>query len=445
MPKNFQSDNKRWMAKVRIDRPRTGLDVLIYLGLMVSLLWGLECPAATNDLFLETTLPVRLGQADPPFVKRSRMAQINWQALGAGEVQASAEREKKSIRLNLFPDTSYTAWVRQTEITRNQETIWQGGLEGTPASEVTLVMKDWVLVGNVSFPGGRFQIRFLEDGIHCIREANPAAYPKERDPIPILTGGNLAESVPEKKELSAFAQKLFLPSILKPPVVDVMIAYTPAVLSAAGGISAVNALIALAVSETNTGYANSGVSQRINLVHTLDVSYSEAFFDWDSTLDRLQRTNDGFMDQVHPLRDAHLADLVVLLVNDGEFCGQGYLMETPSTLFTSWGFSLVNWECATGNYSLAHEMGHNMGSEHDRANAGGLGSYSYSFGYQAPDRSFRTIMAYDCPGGCPRINYWSNPDVIYIGRPTGVVFTSPVSADNRRSLNNTAPFVCNFR
>jgi peptidyl-Asp metalloendopeptidase len=445
MPYNSQGDNKRWNGKIRTVRPRRRLAVLIYLGLMASLFWGLDCPAAANDLFLETTLPVQLGQADPAFVKRSRVAQVNWQALGSGEVQTSAGRKKKSIRLNLFPDTAYTAWVRQTEITRNQEIIWQGGLEGTSGSEVTLVMKDRLLVGNVSFPGGRFQIRFLEDGIHRIREVDPSGYPKERDPIPILTGEDLAEPVPEKKELSVSFQKLFLPLILKPPVVDVMVGYTQAVRAAAGGTSAINALIALAVSETNTGFDNSGVAQRINLVHTLEASYSEAFFDWDSTLDRLQGTNDGFMDQVHPLRDAYRADLVVLLVNDGEFCGQGYLMETPAKSFASWAFSLVNWECATGNYSLAHEMGHNMGCEHDRDNAGGFGSYPYSFGYQAPDQSFRTIMAYDCLGGCPRINYWSNPEVFYNGRPTGVVFSSPFSADNRRSLNNTAPFVGNFR
>ena len=443
MQKDFQGNNGRWNVKVLT--PRMGLTVLIYLGLLGSLFGGVDCPAATNDLFLEATLPDRLGQADPPFVKRSRMAQVNWQALGAGEFQISAGSEKKSLRLNLFPDTSPAAWVRQAEITRNQEIIWQGGLEGNPGSEVTLVMKDGLLVGNVSFHGGRFQIRFVEDGFHRIREVDPLGYPKEGDPIPILTGEDLAEPVPEKKELSVFFQKLFLPLILKPPVVDVMVGYTPAVLASAGGISAVNALIALAVSETNTGYANSGVAQRINLVHSLLVPYSEDFFDWDITLDRLQGTSDGFMDQVHPLREAYRADLVVLLVNDQEFCGQGYLMETPAKSFALWGFSLVNWECATGNYSLAHELGHNMGSEHDRANAGGLGSYSYSFGYQAPDRSFRTIMAYDCPGGCPRINYWSNPEVFYNGRPTGVVFTSPFSADNRRSLNNTAPFVCNFR
>jgi hypothetical protein len=447
MQNNFQGDNKRRNGKVRTVRPRMGLVVLICLGLMVSLLGGLDCPAATNDLFLEAIWRDRLGQAHPPFVKRSKVAQVNWQALGAGEVQVSAGSEKKSVRLNLFPDTSYTAWVRQTEITRNQETIWQGGLEGSPGSEVTLVRKDNLLVGNVSFPGGRFQIRFLEDGFHHIREVDPGGFPKEGDPIPILMGENSVETILEKKELSSFFQKLFLPMILKPPIVDVMVGYTPAVLDAAGGISAINALIALAVSETNTGLVNSGVAQRINLVHTTLVSYSETFFDWDITLDRLQGTTDGFMDQVHPLREAHQADLVVLLVNDGQFCGLGYLMITPSKSFAPFGFSLVNWECATGNYSLAHEMGHNMGSEHDRTNADGLGSYAYSFGYQAPNRSFRTIMAYDCdrPGGCPRINHWSNPDVFYNGQPTGVVFTSPVSADNRRSLNNTAPFVCNFR
>lgn len=440
---HFEGQNRIWNGKGRTSR--MGLSRLCYLGLMVILFWGHDGTAASNDLFLETALTDRLGQAEPPFVKRSRVAQVNWQALAAGELRANDESEKKTVRLNLFPDTAYTAWVRQAEITRNQETIWQGGLEGSPGSEVTLVRKDNLLAGNVSFHGGRFQIRFLEDGFHRIREVDPGGFAKERDPLPILTAKDLAGTLPEKKELSAYFQRLFLPSIFKPPVVDVMVAYTPAVLAAAGGISAVNALIALAVSETNTGYANSGVDQRINLVHATLVSYSETFFDWDMTLDRLQGTTDGFMDQVHPLRESHRADLVTLLVNDGDFCGLGYLMENPAKSFAPYGFSLVNWECATGNYSLAHEWGHNMGSEHDRANAEGSGSYPYSFGYQAPDRSFRTIMAYDCPGGCPRVNHWSNPEVFYKGRPTGVVYTSPVSADNRRSLNHTAPFVCNFR
>ena len=82
MQKNFQSNNKRWQVKVRTVRLRMGLAVLICLGLLVALPWGMNCPAVMNDLFLEATLPDRLGQADLPFVKRSRVVQVNWQALG---------------------------------------------------------------------------------------------------------------------------------------------------------------------------------------------------------------------------------------------------------------------------------------------------------------------------------------------------------------------------
>src|SRR5262249_24350025 len=177
------------------------------------------------------------------------------------------------------------------------------------------------------------------------------------------------------------------------------------------------ALIALAVSESNTGYGNSNVTQRLRLVHTAEVEYSEAGFDWTTTLDRLTNTSDGFMDEVHTLRDTYGADAVVLIVNDMAFCGQALLMTTVSNSFKTFAFSLVSRVCAAGNYSFAHELGHNMGSHHDRANADGLGAYPYSFGYQAPDKAFRTIMAYNCGGdGCPRGNHWSNPEVIVGGQ-----------------------------
>jgi hypothetical protein len=49
-------------------------------------------------------------------------------------------------------------------------------------------------------------------------------------------------------------------------------------------------------------------------------------------------------------------------------------------------------------------------------------------------------MAYDCPGGCLRIPYFSNPSVNYLGNPTGTV-----SQNNARSINNTRTTVANFR
>ena len=183
-------------------------------------------------------------------------------------MQGKAESEKQSVRLNLFPDSSYTAWVRPTEVTRNQETIWQGGLEGNPGSEVTLVMKDGLLVGNVNFHGeGSRYVSWRT--IPPNSRSGSRRLSAGEGSLSHLTVEDWSEKVPEQKDLALIVQRLFLPLILKPPVVDVMVAYTPAVQAAAGGISAVNALIALAVSESNTGYANSGVDQRINLVHTL--------------------------------------------------------------------------------------------------------------------------------------------------------------------------------
>jgi hypothetical protein len=151
------------------------------------------------------------------------------------------------------------------------------------------------------------------------------------------------------------------------------------------------------------------------------------------------------MDNVLPLRDQYGADEVVLLINNATSCGLAWLMTNPSPTFESHAYAVVHFGCAIGYYSFAHELGHNMGSQHERANGGGGGAYPYSFGYQDPARLFRTIMAYDCSGGCLRIQHFSNPAVLYNGRPTGVVDAAPDAADNTHSLNNTAPIVQAWR
>ena len=59
---------------------------------------------------------------------------------------------------------------------------------------------------------------------------------------------------------------------------------------------------------------------------------------------------------------------------------------------------------------------------------------------------YRTVMAYNVYGGDIRINYWSNPNISYLGRnPTGVGTSSSNSAYNALTLNNTAPVVAMFR
>jgi PKD repeat protein len=159
-------------------------------------------------------------------------------------------------------------------------------------------------------------------------------------------------------------------------------------------------------------------------------------------LSALKNTSDGLIDQVHALRDQYGADMVSWFNESSDYCGIAYLNKGDLSLDAGWGFSVVYSSCATGYYSTAHELGHNMGSHHDVVTANGAtGAFPYSYGYQNLDGPFRTIMAYNCPGGCTRQQYFSNPNVTYIGLPTGIAD----QADNARSINQTRLPVSQWR
>ena len=56
-------------------------------------------------------------------------------------------------------------------------------------------------------------------------------------------------------------------------------------------------------------------------------------------------------------------------------------------------------------------------------------------------------MAYDCPNGCQRVQYFSNPNVLYNGLPTGISYqVDPANvSDNARSFNDARVTVANWR
>jgi hypothetical protein len=364
---------------------------------------------------------------DHPTVIRTRRVRPDFKALAAGG-------RTGILILNLFEDAVYQGVVEQVQANLTGSTTYSGRLKNVPMGSFILVARDHTLIGTVRLPAALYHISIDQEGTHAIYQLDEAAFPPELEPIPVEPG-RAGES--QTLESDDDGSKI-----------DVMVVYTLAARQSAGGtVTDIETLIDTAVAETNTGYQNSGVSQRLNLVHTEEVDYSESNFDWESTLFLLSGTSDGVMDNIHAMRDAYCADEVVLLVGNADQCGIAYIMQDLLPTFASNAFAVVSWYCATGYYSFGHELGHNMGSTLDWDNAEDPGVYHYSHGYQDLDleNPFRTIMAYDCEGGCPRLNYWSNPDITMYDRPMGVVYTDPLAADNRRSLNNTAYTVANFR
>ena len=93
-------------------------------------------------------------------------------------------------------------------------------------------------------------------------------------------------------------------------------------------------------------------------------------------LQRLEGTSDGYMDEVHTLRNTYGADLVAMLATESDSGGLANTMSHPSLSFESSGNFNVNvWDqLGAPSYTLAHEIGHNMGCLHNREDSDGNSS-----------------------------------------------------------------------
>ncbi len=355
----------------------------------------------------------------------------------------------KLLKLNLFNDLEFIAVQERISLVAGSHS-WLGNIKGEMYNRVILVYKDERMAGTIQTSEGTYRIRYAGENLHVIEELAMSAFPSEADPIPI--------SAPKEGDIAPHDSVMADDG----SQIDVMVVYTEAARIAAGGTTAMENLIALAVTEINDSFTNSGINPRLRLVHTAEVTYTETG-NMSTDLSNLRDTSDGNMDEVHTWRDTYYADQVSLIVNSGGYCGIGYLMSSVSSFFESYAFTVVRRDCATGYYSYSHEFGHNMGARHDWYVDDTVGSpFTYNKAFIYRPAQWRTIMAYntecsDAGTYCSRILYWSNPDKTYnddpMGVPPGTSTTCveddlnhpPCDADNRLTLNNTAYTVANFR
>lgn len=426
------------------------LSAIIFFALGASAATALDADSEIGGLFSHSSLVGTLEITDSPTVMRYRYVDVGFDDLIREDGSPKSTEPGYSLLLNLFDDVVHTALLDRVEYNPGNVFTWLGHLEGEPYSQVTLVVGDGVLAGNVTLPGASFQVRYAGNDVHAVSEIDQSAFPPELPPVAAPTGDGVVT-----------------PSSLvggdDQPSIDLLVVYTPRARRSAGGSKRMQDLIYLAVAETNQSYENSQLDQRLNLVHFEEVDYDEETF--PQALSHLTHPTDGVMDNVHTLRDDYAADEVVLLIEDFTACGLAWLMMEVSQDFEEYAFAVVNQSCATGNYSFGHEMGHNMGAQHDwyqyLKSYGLTPAYPYSFGYVNASAGWRTIMAYDTECAdrdldCSRLPYWSNPDLALDGEPMGVPagtsttcvvgeYDPNCDADNHKTLNATASIVASFR
>jgi len=369
---------------------------------------------------------------------------------------AQVTLDRKTLSLPLQPGK--TLQVSRTLAYRNGDgtLVWEGGLVAAvvgrhdgpadPMNNLILVRNGTRLTGSLRIAGRLWRLSPLGSGGHALVEVDesrmPPDHPVDYKQVPILPlPATVQKAVPRRPGVPTIGvggsvvphgprTGGIVPERSK-TTIRAMVVITNAAAEASGDAAG---LVNLAIAETNQGYRFSGVDIRMELAGWYPTAYVENTF--DSDLERFTDTNDGFMDEFHAQRNSIAADINVLIINDPQYCGLGWL-NGPA----EYAFSAVHHTCATGYYSFAHEMGHNQGAHHDPVN-GSNADFRYGHGFWAPARNWRTIMAYACPGNtCPRINAWSNPRKFLNGEPMG---TSALN-DNHRVLNDTRERVAGFR
>lgn len=348
------------------------------------------------------------------------------------------------IELNVDPLRSFTMTV--TKVERRPDATFSvfGTIDGAEGTSVIFSVQEDAVASDITAPtwGVHYKTKYAANGVHLVCNIDDMKYAPcggAKKSEPLLPGEVPEDWAPEAEEL------LNLPrftgedrngensggattgACVAPLVVfDAMIIYTDVARLAAGGTSAIQAEIQLAIDRTNEAYDNSPISARMRLVSRYEITYNEVGT-YNDHLDRLTGTSglgsSAPWTTARTNRDTNNADFCTLFVADTQYCGLAWCTSAANR-----GYSVATWDCAAGGLTYAHEIGHNQGCGHDIAN-GGCDYSNYAFGWRfngSDGNQYRTVMAYS-PGD--RIPYFSNPSRTYLGTPTGTAL-----ADNERVI-----------
>lgn len=285
------------------------------------------------------------------------------------------------------------------------------------------------LTGSIVTAHGHYVIRPVATGGHIIAE--PVNRSENDEPV-------LSNFKSAANELNALNHlTIYSDGTDSGNEITVMVPYTAL---AAANATDIESQIQLAVDEANLVLRNSQIHTSINLVHSYQTDYTQDSKNSHPILLDMQFKSDGDMDEIYPKRDEYAADIVMLItgqVNDA--CGRAY------AIGAQWEFEAIAMtvqNCLLGNYTFVHEIGHLMGARHDDETDPTSEPFEFGHGIRNVAAGWRTAMAYPCSDTrCPRIPYFSNPQLSYQGNVLGTENLN----NNARVFNTTRTGIANFR
>ncbi|MEM7584932.1 MAG: PKD domain-containing protein [Acidobacteriota bacterium] len=370
-------------------------------------------------------------------------------ALVEAEVTIDREllRQPTDKLILVLPDGNrFEALLAEFEQRADGGTTWWGQVPWRdlelPAS-VVLTLHDELVAGTISTPDGIYEIRPQRDRSHRVSKVDRSAELTCGGAVPSQTASNLAVLaspglVREEVEPHGIAHSWDALGGLdaipeKTSTIEVLAIYSSGARAFLGGHSQIQTLIQHAVDYASSAFRNSATSVRVSLRHVQEMPLDQSV--WDDLFFL------SLHEPIQTLRDEVGADVVAAFAHQLDVCGRAYLMDTVGPQSASRAFSYTHVQC--GTYVFSHELGHNLGMQHDPANAGANPLYPWAYGHFV-DQRFRTVMSYstECTNyQCPTIPQFSHPGLTHQGLPTGI----PDQRHNARVLSVTGPVAAAFR
>lgn len=417
-----------------------------------------------------------------PLAKQPTLAQIQkitgLPARRAAEIKfdiphiLEAAQNGKAVDLELFPGSKFVL-KPQAPYTQNGFQHIEGLLgTGLVSAEVTLTTDgDQIVVGIIQDPPRSYQIQYSGHGTSYVVEVDTSKvfrnYESESPETPVIPAApSRTMKNPRKTSHLNHMLDLLMSQAMAASVqtstsraLRVWMLYTPELVAANGGVPGTEAMIANQIAIANAAFVTAGANITLEVakydLRKEDDTLTTKFAD---TLDRVAadfRTAKAQTD----LRAAN-ADIVHLmrLTYGPDACGKAFLIDnfTESSTVPTWnrpyymgfGFGVSSAIC-NYKYTLAHEIGHNLGLDHDPGNAvKNRIANQYNFGHRDNNAKTRTIMAYassnngnsTCGGDYVKAD---DPMTMYTDCPVLKAFSSNQKmagqiADNARKLREVS-------
>jgi hypothetical protein len=425
-----------------------------------------------NHVFQKLRADMRISDKQRSIVDRAKASAAT---LGVGMVAApppalveyalvkdASSPEATKITVALSDQTSLSITRTSVDI-RSDMCIWRGTVDGTGAPATLMWWPGGRMAGTVQHKGRMYSIRPMGGEAHAVVEIAEERMPQEHASAPprlrandpnlrddplvnqgdasilrsAAAGARLPASLPQDaQEMKQQPGRSTAKDGAQPGdiVIDVIVAYTK---KAAGNYADIKReLVELAVEEANESFRVSNLGHiKLRLVHAYETDYVEEGAHFDHVW-RFADKGDGYMEEIHGLRNKHRADVALLVVDDAHGCG----LATRVFADADEAFAVVHHECAATTYTVAHEIGHIIGARHDLSLDRLMTPFPYGHGY-VNGTKWRDIMSYkESCGGCPRIAVWSSPKVLIKGEPAGTP-----DLDNARVIAEQAARVAAFR